>query len=63
MPDENLQTLKTCIEDMNEDDQRRIDIAAHVLRSILEMHGEHGLMAFALVGAELDAQGDHPCAT
>lgn len=56
MDPEDLLTLKLIrgeIASLPQDDQDKIKLAATAMRELVDSHGKHGLMAYALVGAEL----------
>lgn len=50
-----LLMLKGTVASMDEDDRRRVAAAAADLREIAKLHGDHGLIALALVVAEMQA--------
>lgn len=51
-----LLLIKGAIADLPETDRKGIELAAANLREIITLHNDHGLMAMALVGAELATQ-------
>lgn len=56
MDPEDLLTLKLIrgeIASLPQDDQDKVKLAATTLRGLIETHGQHGMLALALVGAEL----------
>lgn len=48
-----LLLIKGSIADLPADDQARVQQAAQQLRDVVKAAGDHGVMAMALVGAEL----------
>lgn len=50
-----LYEIREAISKLSNDDQIKVAVRATTLRNIIK-DGEHALMAFALVGAELAAQ-------
>lgn len=52
-----LLLIKCAIADLPEVDRKGIEQAAAKLREIVALHNDHGLMAFALVGAEMQLEG------
>ena len=51
-----LLLIKGAMADLPEADRQGVELAAAKLREILALHNDHGLMAFALVGAELQLE-------
>ena len=52
-----LLVIKGVIADLPDADRQGVLLAAAKLREVVALHNDHGLMAMALVGAELDAEG------
>ena len=52
-----LLMIKGTIADLPETDRKGVQLAAAQLRAVVKQHNDHGVMAFALVGAELQAEG------
>lgn len=52
-----LLLIKGAIADLPAADREGIELAAAKLREIVALHNDHGLMAFALVGGELQMEG------
>lgn len=50
-----LLMLKGTVASMAEDDRRRVEAAAADLREMVMIYGDHGIIALALVGAEMQA--------
>lgn len=50
-----LLMLKGTVASMAEDDRRRVEAAAADLREMVKIYGDHGIIALALVGAEMQA--------
>lgn len=48
-----LMIIRGEISTLPQDDQDKVKLAATTLRGLLETHGQHGMLALALVGAEL----------
>lgn len=48
-----LANMRLAIETLDESDERGVEMAAQKIREVLALHNDHGLLAFALVGAEL----------
>ena len=48
-----LKTLEGLIDDMNESDRLCVEAAAVTFQEVLDRYGEHGQIAFALIGARL----------
>ncbi len=59
MTEERVQLLliRGAIAELPEADRQGIELAASKLREVVGTHNDHGLMALALVGAELAAEG------
>ncbi|MFP5473069.1 MAG: hypothetical protein ACLGJD_05465 [Gammaproteobacteria bacterium] len=51
-----LLLIRGAIAGLPEDDRAKVEAAAAELRALIEVHGEHGFMAVALVGAEMAAK-------
>ena len=49
--------IRGAIASLPEADRQGVELAAAKLREVVKAHNDHGLMAMALVGAELDAEG------
>lgn len=52
-----LLMIKGAIADLPDSDRKGIELAAEKLREIVKLYNDHGVMAFALVGAEMQAKG------
>ena len=52
-----LYVVQGAIRDLPEFQRQGVYLAAAKLREILQAHNDHGLMAFALVVAELQVEG------
>lgn len=52
-----LLLIKGAIADQPPADRAGIELAAAKLREVIAVHNDHGRMAFALVGAELQMEG------
>ena len=52
-----LLMIKGAIADLPESDRKGVLLAAAKLREVVKQHNDHGVMAFALVGAEMQAEG------
>ena len=52
-----LYAIQGAIRDLPEFDRQGVYLAAAKLREVLQAHNDYGLMAFALVGAELQVEG------
>ena len=52
-----LLLIKGAITDLPEADRKGVELAAVKLREVIALHNDHGVMAMALVGAELAAKG------
>jgi len=52
-----LYAIQGVIRDLPEFQRQGVYLAAAKFREILKEHNDHGLMAFALVGAELQVEG------
>lgn len=48
-----LINVRWMIGELDEEDKQGVDVAAQKIREVLALHNDHGLLAFALVGAEL----------
>ncbi len=49
--------IRGAIASLPEADRQAVELAAAKLRELVKEHNDHGAMALALVGAELDAEG------
>lgn len=45
--------MRESIAVLDEGDRQGVDVAAQKIREVLALHNDHGLLAFALIGAEL----------
>lgn len=52
-----LLVIRGAIYALPDADRQGVELAATKLREVVKAHNDHGLMAMALVGAELDAEG------
>lgn len=52
-----LLIIKGAISELAPADREGVELAAAKLREVIKLHNDHGLMAFALVGAELQLEG------
>jgi len=52
-----LLLVRGTIAGMPDADRKEVELAALKLREVVKTHGDHGVMAFALVGAELQMEG------
>ena len=52
-----LLLIKGAIADLPPADRDGVELAAAKLREVIAVHNDHGRMAFALVGAELQMEG------
>ena len=52
-----LYAIQGVIRDLPEFQRQGVYLAAAKLREILKEHNDHGLLAFVLVGAELQVEG------
>ncbi len=52
-----LLLIKGAIADLPTPDREGVELAAAKLREVIAVHNDHGRMAFALVGAELQMEG------
>jgi hypothetical protein len=51
-----LLLIRGAIASLPEADRQGVELAAVKLREVVALHNDHGQLALALVGAELDAQ-------
>lgn len=52
-----LLMVRGAIASLPEADRQGVELAAAKLREVVAQHNDHGVMAMALVGAEMDAEG------
>lgn len=52
-----LLLIRGVIAGLPEADRQGIELAAAKLREVVAQHNDHGVMAMALVGAEMEAEG------
>lgn len=53
-----LAALRQVIASLPEAERKNVAAAAHMIREVVAVFNDHGLVAVALVGAELEAAGD-----
>jgi len=51
-----LYMIKGALSDLSEQDQAKVRAVKEELKAVIDRNGEHGMMALALLGAEMSAE-------